>query len=56
MQLALDGLNPRDTFNLITFAGDTHILFPAARAATAGERAPGAGVPGIARAAAAAPR
>src|SRR3712207_3823223 len=28
MQLALDGLNPHDTFNLITFAGDTHILFP----------------------------
>ena len=28
MKLALAGLNPRDTFNLITFAGDTHILFP----------------------------
>jgi Ca-activated chloride channel family protein len=28
MKLALEGLNPRDTFNLITFAGDTHILFP----------------------------
>ena len=28
MALALDGLHPRDTFNLITFAGDTHILFP----------------------------
>src|SRR5829696_9165032 len=27
MQLALEGLNPQDTFNLITFAGDTHILF-----------------------------
>ena len=27
MNLALDGLNPRDTFNLITFAGDTRILF-----------------------------
>ena len=25
-------MNPRDTFNLITFAGDTHILFPATRA------------------------
>ncbi len=24
---ALDGLNPGDTFNLITFSGDTHILF-----------------------------
>src|SRR5205814_5006295 len=28
MKLALNGLNPRDTFNLITFAGDTEILFP----------------------------
>ena len=28
MRLALDGLHPRDTFNLITFSGDTHILFP----------------------------
>jgi Ca-activated chloride channel family protein len=28
MRLAIDGLNPHDTFNLITFAGDTHILFP----------------------------
>jgi Ca-activated chloride channel family protein len=28
MKLALEGLYPRDTFNLITFAGDTHILFP----------------------------
>lgn len=28
MKLALDNLNPQDTFNLITFAGDTHILFP----------------------------
>jgi Ca-activated chloride channel family protein len=28
MRLALNGLNPQDTFNLITFAGDTHILFP----------------------------
>jgi Ca-activated chloride channel family protein len=27
MKLALDGLNPNDTFNLITFSGDTHILF-----------------------------
>jgi Ca-activated chloride channel family protein len=27
MNLALDGLYPSDTFNLITFAGDTHILF-----------------------------
>jgi Ca-activated chloride channel family protein len=29
MKHALDGLNPQDTFNLITFAGDTHVLFPA---------------------------
>ena len=28
MKLALDGLYPSDTFNLLTFAGDTHILFP----------------------------
>jgi Ca-activated chloride channel family protein len=28
MKLALDNLYPTDTFNLITFAGDTHILFP----------------------------
>ena len=28
MKLALDNLNPSDTFNLITFSGDTHILFP----------------------------
>lgn len=27
MKLTLDNLNPYDTFNLITFAGDTHILF-----------------------------
>src|SRR5829696_7183791 len=27
MRLALAGLNPHDTFNLITFAGDTSILF-----------------------------
>ncbi len=34
MKLALEELNPRDTFNLITFAGDTHILFPQAVPAT----------------------
>ncbi|HEX5603807.1 MAG TPA: VIT domain-containing protein, partial [Pyrinomonadaceae bacterium] len=28
MNLALSTLNPHDTFNLITFAGDTAILFP----------------------------
>jgi Ca-activated chloride channel family protein len=28
MKLALDNLYPADTFNLITFAGDTRILFP----------------------------
>ena len=28
MKLALDGLYPRDTFNLITFAGSTRVLFP----------------------------
>jgi Ca-activated chloride channel family protein len=35
MKLALDGLNPRDSFNLITFAGDTHVLFPQPVPATA---------------------
>jgi Ca-activated chloride channel family protein len=34
MRLALDGLYPADTFNLITFAGDTRILFPAPVPAT----------------------
>ena len=28
MKLALESLHPSDTFNLITFSGDTHILFP----------------------------
>lgn len=28
VKLAFDGMNPRDTFNLITFSGDEHILFP----------------------------
>jgi len=28
MKMAMGGLYPHDTFNLITFAGDTHILFP----------------------------
>lgn len=27
IRLSLDGLNPQDTFNLITFAGDTSVLF-----------------------------
>lgn len=27
MKMSLDGLYPNDTFNLITFAGDTHVLF-----------------------------
>lgn len=34
MLLAIEGLNPRDTFNLITFSGDTDILWPAPVAAT----------------------
>ncbi|MDX2266998.1 MAG: VIT and VWA domain-containing protein [Bryobacter sp.] len=34
MLLAMDGLNPRDTFNLITFAGDTHVLWPSPQPAT----------------------
>ena len=28
MGYALEGLYPQDTFNLITFSGDTHVLFP----------------------------
>jgi Ca-activated chloride channel family protein len=28
MRMALEGLYPQDTFNLITFSGDTDILFP----------------------------
>jgi len=35
MKLALNNLYPSDTFNLITFAGDTEILFPQPVAATA---------------------
>jgi Ca-activated chloride channel family protein len=35
MRLSLDGLNPQDTFNLITFAGDTSILFEKPVPATA---------------------
>jgi Ca-activated chloride channel homolog len=35
MKHALDGLYPQDTFNLITFAGDTHILFTEPAPATA---------------------
>ncbi|MEO8659955.1 MAG: VIT and VWA domain-containing protein [Bryobacteraceae bacterium] len=35
MDLALNGLYPRDTFNLITFSGDTVILFPEPVPATA---------------------
>ena len=35
MKLALDNLYPSDTFNLITFAGDTRILFPQPVPATA---------------------
>jgi len=35
MKLALDSLYPADTFNLITFAGDTNILFPEPVPATA---------------------
>jgi Ca-activated chloride channel family protein len=34
MKLALDNLYPEDTFNLITFAGDTRILFPQPVSAT----------------------
>jgi Ca-activated chloride channel family protein len=34
MTAAIDTLNPRDRFNLITFSGDTHLLFPAPVPAT----------------------
>ena len=34
MNAAIDGLNPRDRFNLITFSGDTHVLFPSPVPAT----------------------
>ncbi len=48
MRLALEGLNPQDTFNLITFSGDTRVLFPEPVPAT--QRKPGqsAGVSGVA--------
>lgn len=36
MKLSLDGLYPEDTFNLITFAGDTHVLFEKPVPATQG--------------------
>lgn len=39
MKLALDNLYPSDTFNLITFSGDTHILFPQPVPATKANRA-----------------
>ncbi len=35
IKMSLDGLHPRDTFNLITFSGDEHILFPRPVPATA---------------------
>jgi Ca-activated chloride channel family protein len=35
MKLALNNLYPADTFNLITFSGDTHVLFPTPVPATA---------------------
>ena len=36
MKLSIEGLNPQDTFNLITFAGDTRILFDEPVPATQG--------------------
>jgi Ca-activated chloride channel homolog len=36
MKLSLQGLHPYDRFNLITFAGDTHVLFPEPVPATQG--------------------
>ena len=34
MMAAIEGMHPRDRFNLITFSGDTHLLFPSPVAAT----------------------
>lgn len=34
MELCLQGVNPKDTFNVITFSGDTHLLFDAPVPAT----------------------
>jgi Ca-activated chloride channel family protein len=36
MKMSLNGLYPNDTFNLITFAGDTRVLFPQPVPATQG--------------------
>jgi Ca-activated chloride channel family protein len=44
MKLALDSLYPSDTFNLITFAGDTRILFQGASAGNTRESQQGAGI------------
>jgi len=38
MRLCIDKMNPKDTFNLITFAGDTRILWPGPRPNTTGNR------------------
>jgi Ca-activated chloride channel family protein len=35
MKRAIEHMRPQDTFNLITFAGDTHVLFPHAVSASA---------------------
>lgn len=39
MAKAIDAMRPGDTFNVITFAGDTHVLWPDPRSATADNRA-----------------
>lgn len=46
MMAAIDGLHPRDRFNLITFSGDTHLLFPRAGGGDAGEHCRRQTVPG----------
>ena len=46
MRYALDGLSPNDTFNLITFSGDTEVLFPAACSRYCSESCDGEAVPG----------
>ena len=38
MSRAIDSMGPQDTFNLITFSGDTHVLWDEPRPNTAGNR------------------
>ena len=56
MKLSLDGLYPEDTFNLITFAGDTHVLFDKPVPATQANHRTRTGFPRSRQRAAAGPR